>query len=636
MTARLLTAALCAAACAAPAAAQPAGRPAGVDAVPTTAFGFVTVKVSDLWDAEAMKPVRETLTKGDPPVVRELEQALGFGPADVERVTAFWPSIPLAPGADAPFVVVTTRKPYNEARVLKALKATLPGSPFGPGRGGIAPKPAFAPKLIEPKAAIPGEGAGPPPGLDLIKPPDVAPFPVPAPGSPPVPKKEPIKKDAPGLVGGADDPPAAKQPVKAGDSSDGPELFYIEGHSYEAVYLLDDHNLLFLPIGPGPVDGTSALTLIGQLLRRKADGPLADALALADKHTAVAAARVGAIVPFVRGVGGFFGPEVVPFQSLLKAQTVALTADVAPNAKMTARLAFADAAAARRAEPVLKTLFQYLGEQVAAARKQVEKDEERAGVLLPVFDLVAKALDKAEVKADGATVFASTEAELGPAVAKAMAGAPTAVRAAADRAQTQNNLKQIALACHNFHDAMGYFPTDIVDPQTGKPILSWRVAVLPYIEQQNLYQAINLNQPWDGPQNKRFAEQMPDVFKVYGRETKGKGLTFLQMPSSDKPLPGGSPFKVAGQKTRIVSISDGTSNTLMIVEAADPVAWMKPDDVQFDPKNLPKLGSPGRGRFQAAFADGSVREFKRAGLTDDVLRALLTTNGGEVVNLPDR
>lgn len=112
-------------------------------------------------------------------------------------------------------------------------------------------------------------------------------------------------------------------------------------------------------------------------------------------------------------------------------------------------------------------------------------------------------------------------------------------------------------------------------------------------------------------------------------------MTYLQMPSTDKPLEGGSPIKVRGQKARIISMTDGTSNTLMVVEATDPVAWMKPDDVQFDPKALPKLGDPTRGQFVAMFGDGSVREFHRKKLNDEVLRALLTANGGEVVSYPD-
>src|SRR5438132_8532158 len=75
------------------------------------------------------------------------------------------------------------------------------------------------------------------------------------------------------------------------------------------------------------------------------------------------------------------------------------------------------------------------------------------------------------------------------------------VREAAGRAQSQNNLKQIALAVHNYHDVYGHFPQDITD-KNGKPILSWRVAILPFIEQDNVYKMFKLDEPWDSENNK--------------------------------------------------------------------------------------------------------------------------------------
>jgi hypothetical protein len=630
MTARLrwLAAAACAA-LAAPAVAQPPAPPAGADVVPTTVFAFVTVKVSDLWDSEALKPVRDAYAKEDS-FIRGLEKEAGLGPADVERVTMFWPTVPLVPGADAPFLVMTTRKPYNEAKVLKALRAIPPGAAVGPGAG-FRPAEAVPVPKVEFKKSVPEPKFPEPPGLGP-EPPGLGPAPPLLPALPPV-----KKGGSPGLVGGADDPPGKK----SDDAPDfGPDLFYLPGGELGTLYLLDDRNLLFMPVrrleGPDP----GLVALVGQLLRRKADGPLSDALDLAGKHTVVAATRVSQFDLVLRGMWGMgpreFPPEAVPFRSLMKARTATLTADLGPNAKVTARLVFPDAASARRAEPVLKTLFQLVGEHLAAARKAAAANEETAAVVTPLLDLAAKALDKAEVKADGPAVVAAVEAEIGPTVAKAVAAAPAAIQAQADRMKSLNNLKQILLACHNYHDTMGHFPTDLADPRTGKPILSWRVAILPYVEQLQLYQQFDLTKPWDDPQNKKLLERMPDVFKVVGRETKGKGLTYLQMPSSPAPLPGGSPIKVAGQKLRITSITDGSSNTVMVVEAADPVLWTKPDDVEFDPKNLPKLGAPGRDWFLGAMADGSVRTFRKDKWTGDALRALITINGGEIINVDDR
>src|SRR5262249_27633770 len=84
-------------------------------------------------------------------------------------------------------------------------------------------------------------------------------------------------------------------------------------------------------------------------------------------------------------------------------------------------------------------------------------------------------------------------------------------REAARRAQCTNNLKQIMLAMHNFHRANNKFPGDIID-KDGKPLLSWRVALLPYLEAQDLYNRFKLDEPWDGPHNKELLKEMPRLF----------------------------------------------------------------------------------------------------------------------------
>src|SRR5262249_54155708 len=80
------------------------------------------------------------------------------------------------------------------------------------------------------------------------------------------------------------------------------------------------------------------------------------------------------------------------------------------------------------------------------------------------------------------------------------------VRMAAGNAQGQNNLKQIALAMHNYNDAYnGKLPAHAIYSKDGKkPLLSWRVAILPFIEQDNLYQQFHLDEPWDSEHNKKL------------------------------------------------------------------------------------------------------------------------------------
>jgi prepilin-type processing-associated H-X9-DG protein len=198
---------------------------------------------------------------------------------------------------------------------------------------------------------------------------------------------------------------------------------------------------------------------------------------------------------------------------------------------------------------------------------------------------------------------------------------------AARRAQCINDLKQIALAYHNFHSATNAFPAPAITDKDGKPLLSWRVAILPYIEQQELYNKFKLDEPWDSPHNKALIKEMPAVYLCPSHKNPEPGTTTYRVFVGD-----GAMFQ-AGQVTPIQSITDGTSNTILVVEAKEAVPWTKPDDLKFDMNAKPSLygaGSPHPGGFNAAFADGAVRFLKNS-INVQVWKALITRAGGEVI-----
>src|ERR1019366_4800834 len=121
------------------------------------------------------------------------------------------------------------------------------------------------------------------------------------------------------------------------------------------------------------------------------------------------------------------------------------------------------------------------------------------------------------------------------------------------------------------------------DPD-GKPLLSWRVAILPYIDQTPLYQQFDLTQAWDSPHNKKLIAKMPAIYLLPGTETK-EGETHYRVLVGP-----GSVFEI-GARVTMVGITDGTSNTIFVVEAAEPTIWTRPEELPFDPKGpLPKLG----------------------------------------------
>jgi prepilin-type processing-associated H-X9-DG protein len=228
------------------------------------------------------------------------------------------------------------------------------------------------------------------------------------------------------------------------------------------------------------------------------------------------------------------------------------------------------------------------------------------------------------------------------------------VREAAGRVETQNNLKQISLALINYADSNRQMPPAVVYDKDGKPLYSWRVLLLPYVEEVQLYKEFHLDEPWDSPHNKPLLARMPKVYTAPGDRPPtapyathylafdGPGAAF----NSDKtkglqPFPivdpgaGGQQIMISNNVVRFPGdFTDGTSNTFLVVEAADAVPWSSPADLHFAPNgSLPKLGGPSARGFNAAFADGSVRFLPNT--TDDrTVRALITIAGGEAVVPP--
>ena len=259
----------------------------------------------------------------------------------------------------------------------------------------------------------------------------------------------------------------------------------------------------------------------------------------------------------------------------------------------------------------LPVLARMINQQVSAQRRQfpgvpaspplkIEPDSlPRAGELIPRLFPASTAL---VVDEQGASLISREPIPgLGsPAIGGLLVGlllpARMASNEAARRAQCTNNLKQIGLAYHNYHAATNAFPAPAIADKDGKPLLSWRVAILPYVEQQELYNKFKLDEPWDSPHNKALIKEMPPVYLCPSRKNPAEGTTTYRVFVGD-----GAMFQ-EGQGTPLEAITDGTSNTVMVVEATDAVPWTKPDDLKFDPNAKPTLngaGSPHPGGFNA-------------------------------------
>jgi hypothetical protein len=203
------------------------------------------------------------------------------------------------------------------------------------------------------------------------------------------------------------------------------------------------------------------------------------------------------------------------------------------------------------------------------------------------------------------------------------------------RAKTELNLKQIGLAFFNAEAAYGAFPQGIAD-STGKVGLSWRVALLPFLERDDLYRQFKLDEPWDSEHNKKLIPQMPKIFAPPGVDTFG--YTYYRsftgpgtvMPPSMLSLPPKQVFL----GVRTTSITDGTSNTLLIAEATEPVVWTKPDELPFSPGKPPKLGGGVYSNgFHALLCDGSAI-FIPSNIDPRMLSNAIQINDGQPVIWP--
>jgi len=182
----------------------------------------------------------------------------------------------------------------------------------------------------------------------------------------------------------------------------------------------------------------------------------------------------------------------------------------------------------------------------------------------------------------------------------------------------------IGLAFHNYADYNKCFPSAAIQGKDGQPLLSWRVALLPFLEESELYSQFRLDEPWDSPNNKPLLARIPKVYAPpNGKPSQEPFGTYYQVFVGP-----GAAFE-GNLRVNFLSFTDGTSNTILAIEAGEPIPWTKPEDLQFAPDQpLPKFGGHSKYGPHCLYVDGSVRQLPSE--TDEkVIRALITRNGGE-------
>ena len=182
----------------------------------------------------------------------------------------------------------------------------------------------------------------------------------------------------------------------------------------------------------------------------------------------------------------------------------------------------------------------------------------------------------------------------------------------APRAQSANNLRHFGLAFNTYASYYGHgFPT-VGGGHGMHPGLSWRVAILPFIEEDQLYAKFHLDEPWDSPHNSTLIPLMPKdysnpVVKDAPGFTRYRAVVG-EFTAFEKPVAG---RETLGQDPK--NWSGGSGKRVCVVEAADPVVWTRPDELEYDPaRPLPRLGAygDGSGRCQIVFTDASVGSYR--------------------------
>lgn len=200
------------------------------------------------------------------------------------------------------------------------------------------------------------------------------------------------------------------------------------------------------------------------------------------------------------------------------------------------------------------------------------------------------------------------------------------VRGAARRTQSMNNLRQMCLACLNYESAHMHFPSNIVDDD-GKPLLSWRVQILPFIEENALYREFHLDEPWDSEHNIALLDRMPEVFRN-PNVVSGTKTVYLGFEGE------GTMFDPDGEDVGFGNITDGSSNTILCVEANEDAAieWTKPQDLSLDKANpRADVGDLRPGGFNIVLCDGSTH-FVASGIDAELFVNMILMNDGNIVD----
>lgn len=346
------------------------------------------------------------------------------------------------------------------------------------------------------------------------------------------------------------------------------------------------------------------------------------------------------VMPKASLLQNLLGPAIYQATSPIWTKGELLALSIAPTDRLRieGRVTTVSDEDAANVQTTLKAAVVLLQNVIARQERSLARSTQPQGAMLAsLVNNASLALDKATLIQNGPNVEIKASIDNAAVLQLSSVAVPAirSARGAARRTQGQNNLKQIALALHNYHAVHKKFPPaySMGKDGGGKQRVSWRVLILPYLDQTELYDSYNFDERWDSDHNKKVTSQMPRVFAYPGTPTTNVHSAYFGVVSTN--LEAGRCGFDRYKGARIRDFTDGTSNSLLVVEAKKEIHWAQPQDLEWDIKgDLPKFGGFDNDTFSAARADGSVLAIS-SNSTPATLKLFVTINDGQVVNQSD-
>jgi len=361
----------------------------------------------------------------------------------------------------------------------------------------------------------------------------------------------------------------------------------------------DSHAEAFCPIDDKSLAFGSAIGLVQFVSSKKSNGTLFGSFTFKDLN---AKAQIVAAIDPERVMPGALPHGYETLESLHLSQWISfqLRVDGGLDLQLKARCGKANGAQTLAAGDVgLKMLAEAL---VLAMQEKGFHDDPDNGNLIKVLEIVVDSLKRAKFEGDDKSVKTHLEVKADDKVAVlALAEGALQIRDAHASNTARTNLRRMGIAMANRDSLTGKPLQAAIYSKDGKPLLSWRVLLLPYLEQDTLYDEFKLDEPWDSEHNKKLLAKMPKIYASPGVIMKDRTSTYY------KVFVGKGTIFDPKNPTTFAKIPAGNANTILLIEGGDPVPWTKPDDIMVDPdKPLPRITGPYKRGLNYVAADVSV------------------------------